>query len=90
VPRARTRGQGPWSDNQGWVFVEDPLKHVIETNGLTTQEIDGHARTDDEIEAMNRKLGKERSKEITSALPSGENQWSSYPQTRLQSPTTAR
>jgi hypothetical protein len=31
-------------------------------------------------------LGKLRSKEITSKVPKGSNQWSAYPQTELDSP----
>lgn len=84
------RGQGPWGDGESWVYVADPVKHVIETHGLTKQEIVGNSRTDDEVDAMNRKLSKERSKEISSAVPTGENQWSSYPQERSQSPSRVR
>jgi Mn-containing catalase len=83
-------GQGPWGEGECWVYVADPLKHVIETNGLTSQEIVGNSRTDDDVEALNRKLGKQRSKEISSSVPSGENQWSAYPQERLQSPSRPR
>lgn len=83
-------GQGPWGEGESWEYVADPLKHVIETNGLTSQEIVGNSRTDDEVDALNRKLGKQRSKEISSAVPSGENQWSAYPQERLQSPSRPR
>ena len=72
------------------MYVADPLKHVIETNGLTREAIVGNSRTDEEVEAMNRKLGKQRSKEISSSVPSGENQWSAYPQERLQSPSRPR
>lgn len=81
------RGQGPWGEGESWVYVSDPVKHVIETNGLVKQEIAGNSRTDDQVDAKNRKLSKERSTEISSAVPPGENQWSSYPQGRVQSPS---
>lgn len=84
------RGQGPWGEGESWVYVADPVKHVIETSGLTKQEIVGSRRTDDEVDAVNRKLSKQRSTEISSAVPSGENQWSAYPQERLQSPSRVR
>ena len=83
-------GQGPWGDGESWVYIADPLKHVIETNGMTNQDIVGNTRTDDQVDALNRKMSKQRSTEISSAVPSGENQWSAYPQERLQSPTRAR
>lgn len=83
-------GQGPWEAGESWTYIGDPLKHVIDTNGLTKQSITGTRRTDDQIDEMNRSLSKERSSAITSAVPSGENQWSSFPQSRLQSPTRAQ
>lgn len=83
-------GQGPWGAGESWVYVADPLKHVIDTNGLTRQDIAGNQRTDDEVDAANRKLSKQRSTEVSSAVPSGENQWSTYPQERLQSPSRPR
>jgi Mn-containing catalase len=83
-------GQGPWGDDESWVYVADPLKHVIETNGLTKQDIVGSSHSDDEVDATNRKLSKARSKEVSSAAPSGENQWSMYPQDRLESPSRVR
>jgi len=80
-------GQGPWDDGESWTYVADPLRHVIETNGLTGQDMAANGRTDDEVDALNRTLGKRRSQEISSAVPSGENQWSAYPQDQLRSPT---
>jgi Mn-containing catalase len=80
-------GRGPWGDGESWVFIEDPLKHVVQTNGLTRQDIAGNTRSDDDVDAMNRKLSKQRSAEVSSMVPSGENQWSAYPQQQLQSPS---
>jgi manganese catalase len=83
-------GQGPWGDGESWVYIDDPLKHVIDTNGLTKQEVVGNDRTDDKVDALNRKLSKQRSQQISAAVPTGENQWSAYPQQRLESPTRVR
>ncbi|MGE3474145.1 MAG: manganese catalase family protein [Vicinamibacterales bacterium] len=83
-------GQGPWSDGEGWVYVDDPLKQVIETNGLTKQEIAGNRRTDDQMDAMNRALAKQRSTEVSSAVPTGANQWAAFPQDRLESPARVK
>lgn len=83
-------GQGPWGDGESWVYIDDPLKHVIETNGLKAQEIVGNDRSDRDVRAADKKLSKARSKEVSSAVPSGENQWSTYPQDRLETPAPSR
>ena len=83
-------GQGPWGDGESWVYIDDPLKHVIDTSGLTRQDVLGNDRTDDQVDAINRKLSKQRSQHIAAAVPTGENQWSAYPQQRLESPARVR
>jgi Mn-containing catalase len=84
------QGQGPWGEGESWTFIEDPLKHVIATSGLTKETVAGSSKTDEMVEATERALSKERSGEIASAMPKGENQWSAYPQKTLQSPMRAR
>jgi Mn-containing catalase len=81
------QGQGPWGPGEEWVYVEDPQEAVVETRGLIDQPIEGSSHSEDEVEKLNRELGKQRSKEVTSKLPKGENQWSAYPQEELASPT---
>ena len=85
--------RGPWNEGQGtwdegeWNYVEDPVKHVIETQGMTTNHpIKGTSKTVEEVEKTNRELGEKRSKKIKEKVPSGENQWSSYPQKEVASP----
>ncbi|HET9183206.1 MAG TPA: manganese catalase family protein [Candidatus Angelobacter sp.] len=81
------QGQGPWSKGE-WTYVEDPVAKVRETNGLTEFKQtapDGNK----ELDAVGKKLGKERYAEISKALPKGTNQWSSYPQKTLESPRKA-
>jgi Mn-containing catalase len=76
--------KGPW--NQGvspemgetWQYVEDPVRHVMATNGLLNQEIQGTKRTMDSTEKHNKELSKLRSNEIKKAVPKEENQWSEY------------
>lgn len=85
------QGQGPWKPGEAWVNIERPHRHVIETDGLTTQEIVGSSMDDDSVRVIEQDLGKERSAEVERASPkSGGNQWSSYPQETLQSPRTVR
>jgi Mn-containing catalase len=83
-------GRGPWLEGESWQFIDDPVQHVISTHGLIDEPIRGTTRDENSVRSMNKQLSKQRSREITSAVPSGENQWSSYPQDRLESPTRAQ
>ncbi|MBF9254581.1 manganese catalase family protein [Pontibacter sp. 172403-2] len=78
--------RGPWNEGpspkmgETWQYVHDPLRQVIETNGLLDKEIEGTSRTQESVEAMNKQLSEERSAKIEAAVPKGENEWSTYPQ----------
>jgi Mn-containing catalase len=73
--------RGPW--NQGpstqlretFQFIEDPIKHVMETNGLMKQEPSGSDRTEKEVNQLDVTLGKQRSTEVNSANVMGAQQW---------------
>jgi Mn-containing catalase len=78
--------KGPWNQGKStqlkeeWQFIEDPLKHVIETNGLTEREPEGTGRSEGTVAAHNAGLAEKRSTEIKSAVPPGACQWSNYPE----------
>ncbi len=55
--------------------MEDPIQHVIQTNGLLDQQIAGTDRTDKEIFAIDKKIGMQRSEFISAASPIGPQQW---------------
>lgn len=78
-------GQGPWAEGE-WTYVENPKETVIETEGLTQMKSTGTQLTEKQVEQMNKKLSKQRHQEVASGLPTGENQWSDYPQAELESP----
>jgi len=78
VRGAWNEGQGPWRSGEHWVYVEDPLQHVNATNGLVEQPIEGTSHTEDQVERVNRDLSQKRSQEVKQAIPTGENQWSTY------------
>lgn len=84
------QGQGPWEAGEEWVYVEDPLDHVIQTKGETKQPIEGSRLSEKDVQKMNQQLSKQRSGEVQQAVPSGENQWSSYPQEKLSSPKSGK
>jgi Mn-containing catalase len=82
-------GQGPWGKGEHWEYIDHPLEHVLETKGLTGQKIKGSSHTEKETETKEIALSKERYTEVSSATPTGSNQWSSYPQRALESPRKA-
>jgi Mn-containing catalase len=73
--------KGPWNDGQStqmgetFRYIEDPIQHVLETNGLLEEEAEGTDRTMEAVDELNRSLGAERSAEIKNASPVGEQQW---------------
>lgn len=79
-------GQGAWESGEEWQYVQDPHQHVVDTQGMLEQPVAGTSHTPEEVEAMNRKLGQQRSQEIKAATGSGSKQWSSYPQVTPSGP----
>lgn len=73
--------RGPW--NQGETtqmgeaiqYIDDPVKHVLETNSLLDQKPTGTTRTDAQVNSMNKELGKAKKEFIDSAAPIGPLQW---------------
>ncbi|HEY0609154.1 MAG TPA: manganese catalase family protein [Chitinophaga sp.] len=74
--------RGPWNEGESsqlgetWQYIEDPVKHVLETNGLLHQDPEGTERTLEGVDELNRQLSEERSNEINMAVPIGEQHWS--------------
>lgn len=83
-------GQGPWQEGEHWVYIQDPVQHVVETQGEVRQGPEGTRRTLKDVERMNREMSRVRSTEVVSATPKGESQWSSYPQKDIESPGSKR
>lgn len=80
-------GQGPWQSGEEWVYVADPIDYVTKTEGLTSNHpIQGTTRTPQDVERLNREMSAKRSQEVTSAVKSGANNWSTYIQTDKSSP----
>lgn len=79
------QGTGPWNDGQEWTYVEDPISHVRQTDGLlNVQTKKGPGKQDSE--SLDQQLSQRRKQELEQAVPEGKNQWSSYPQRTLESP----
>lgn len=73
--------RGPWNEGQStrlgetFQFIEDPIRHVMETNQLLDQQPQGTGRTEEMVQEMNDELSKLRSSEINAASPVGPQQW---------------
>ena len=84
--------RGPWNEGQSpdlgedWVYIEDPITHVIESKGMLDHRVEGTPRTMESVEKMNEEMSKRRSEEVKQRLPKGGNQWSAYPQDHPESP----
>ena len=50
----------------------------MQTQGLTKQPIEGTKQTQEDVAKLDKTMSEMRSKEVKSAVPSGENQWSMY------------
>lgn len=76
--------RGPWNEGassqlgEEWQYVAEPANKVRETNGLLDCEPEGTDRTEKQILNTDKSLAKERSGEITQAVPTKEMQWCSY------------
>lgn len=64
---------GPWNEGKSpemgeeWQFIEDPISHVTETDGLLNEEIEGTDRTEKTVQKTNKTLSAERKDEIEKA-----------------------
>jgi Mn-containing catalase len=76
--------KGPWNEGETtqmgetWQFINDPHKHVIETNGLVNRKPEGTDRNDKTVAEHNDALAKERSAEVNESTPAGNIKWSEY------------
>jgi len=63
-----------------WKIIEDPLNHVIKTNGLLNEVANGTTRTEKTVQKQNRSLSAKRKAEIETATApqNGILQWSNY------------
>jgi Mn-containing catalase len=78
--------KGPWNEGKSpllgeeWKTIEDPLQHVRDTNGLLDEESKGTDRSEESVQAANKKLSAERKKEVDEATApkNGIMSWSVY------------
>jgi Mn-containing catalase len=73
------QGQGPWRKGDEWAYIESPIEHVRETNGLKDQEIVGTSETVSSTKEKEEELSEMRSSEVKAGMPAaGPISWSDY------------
>jgi Mn-containing catalase len=88
--------RGPWNEGEStqfgetWQYVDDPVKFVLETNGLLNVEAKGTQRTVEGVEELDKDLSTERSEEINMAVPIGVNVWSQTSKEQEQTSTDGK
>lgn len=78
--------KGPWNEGKSplmgeeWQFVNDPIDHVRETNGLLDSKARGTQRTDQSVQKDNKALSAKRKAEVEEATKpkNGIMSWSVY------------
>ncbi len=70
-------GTGPWRQGQ-WAYIEDPVRHVHDTQGLATERVQGSSLSIEEAHQISVKRSKMKSEEVKRAAKPGEAQWSGY------------
>jgi Mn-containing catalase len=71
-------GQGPWPKGEEWVYVADPIQHVLQTNGMLDQKIEGTKMTMAAAQRMDKELSQKRGKVVKDAVKKNPGQWSEY------------
>lgn len=72
-------GQGPWPSGEKWAYIDDPLRHVDETNGLREEKVLGSSDTVSTVKKKEETLSKKRSSEVKSSAPKARPiSWSTY------------
>lgn len=76
--------RGPWNEGlstqlgEEFRYVADPVQHVHDTEGLTTETIAGTSRTTERIRELEAEIAALRGAEIKGASPQENIQWSDY------------
>jgi Mn-containing catalase len=78
--------KGPWNEgtspelNEEWKYIQHPLEYVKGTDGLLEDDIEGSGRSEETVQAYNKKLSADRVAEMKAAeaSPNGVMQWSQY------------
>ncbi len=73
--------RGPWNSGETTVlgetiqYIDDPIQHVLDTNGLLDQKAEGSERTEAGMETLNQDLSLKKSNEVNDATKMGVQAW---------------
>ena len=73
--------RGPWNEGptshlgETYQFIDDPIKHVMETNGLRDQEMSGTDRTQEFVKTKDENMSEMKSQEVNSGWDTRDMQW---------------
>jgi Mn-containing catalase len=74
--------RGPWNEGKSsqfgetFQYIEDPIQHVLETNGLLDQKVNGSERSPKDVQLQDKEMSSLRSMQVNEACPVGEEmQW---------------
>ena len=79
--------RGPWNEGispkfqEDWKYIDDPIAHVRQTDGLVDEVPEGTDRTEKNVQKMNKALSKQRANEVNMATAppkKGPIHWSDY------------
>jgi Mn-containing catalase len=77
------QGQGPWCEGEQWNYVEHPQQVTAQRAG--SAESQGSKMSVDDAQELDRRLSQERSQEVLSSLPKGQNSWENFPKDYVSS-----
>lgn len=75
--------KGPWNEGKSpelgedWKYIDDPIEHVRQTDGLLREQTEGSTRTEKSIQKTNKLLSAERKGQIEESMTTinGEMSW---------------
>lgn len=75
--------KGPWNEGKSpefgeeWRYIDDPIEHVRQTDGLLREQTEGSTRTEKSVQKSNRLLSAERKGQVEEAMTTvnGEMSW---------------
>jgi len=73
--------RGTWNEGMStemgetYQYIDDPIKHVMETNGLRDQKAQGTERTEESVQKLNKEMSEIRSSQVNSTSPTKDMSW---------------
>ncbi|ASZ12546.1 manganese catalase family protein [Chitinophaga pendula] len=74
--------RGPWNEGistqlgETWQYIDDPVSHILQTNGLLDQQVNGTDRSINTNARLDKEMSQIKSEEVRLATPPGPQQWS--------------